>query len=160
MWHGWLYRVKDLAKKRPRALGRIRKAIANRSRGRKKKARTEERGCQRGGINIRARYVIIVITVLPGGGRGRPSVCTSFCNLNYQPRYMRVNLSVVFDLTGVFFCFHIFHSPFLLHIDLFFPPYGIVNDVARAGDSWSANKWCNRWRIVRSRRKNRLGGQK
>jgi hypothetical protein len=33
-----------------------------------------------GDINIRARCVIIVITVLPGGGRGRRSVCTSFCN--------------------------------------------------------------------------------
>lgn len=51
----WLYRINEIDKKERRCLG---------------------------DINIRARYVIIVITVLPRGVRGRPTVCTSFCNLN------------------------------------------------------------------------------
>lgn len=49
-----------------------------------------ERETQLGDINIRARYVIIVITVLPGGGRGRPSVCTSFRDLNFQRTCARI----------------------------------------------------------------------
>ena len=58
-------------------------------------------------INIRARYVIIVITVLPGGGRRRLSVCTSFCNLELR-RNMRTSLSL---LAGKLITLYEYDSP-------------------------------------------------